>query len=55
MDPTAPKRRRLSEVPTIVYPEDRLIQSFHARNPEVSRLPPPTPVDCPAAPTACPA
>ena len=39
MDTIAPKRRRLSEVPTINYPEDRLIQSFHDRNPDVSRLP----------------
>ena len=29
------KRCRLSEVPAIQFPEDRLIESFHARNPEV--------------------
>ena len=33
------KRRRLSELPAIEYPEDRLIESFHARNPEVLSTP----------------
>lgn len=40
------KRQRLSEVPSIEYPEDRLIESFHARNPEVPFIPLACPVIC---------
>jgi hypothetical protein len=32
------KSVRLSEVPTIEYPEDPLMESFHARNPDVRLL-----------------